>query len=122
MAEKSAPKTGEVTAPFNATVTSLMEDSRHAVGLTAENGTEVLIHIGIDTVKLGGVGFVALVAQGDTVQAGQLLLKVDLAQIQDKVPSTVSPIVFTNLPEDLAVTVETGRLVQSGETGFFRVE
>ena len=116
------PQTGEVTAPFNATVTSLMEDSRHAVGLTAENGTEVLIHIGIDTVKLGGVGFVALVAQGDTVQAGQLLLKVDLAQIQDKVPSTVSPIVFTNLPEGLAVTVETYRLVQSGETGFFRVE
>ena len=116
------PQTGEVTAPFNATVTSLMEDSRHAVGLTAENGTEVLIHIGIDTVKLGGVGFVALVAQGDTVQAGQLLLKVDLAQIQDKVPSTVSPIVFTNLPEGLAVTVETDRLVQSGETGFFRVE
>ena len=72
--------------------------------------------------KLGGVGFVALVAQGDTVQAGQLLLKVDLAQIQDKVPSTVSPIVFTNLPEGLAVTVETDRLVQSGETGFFRVE
>lgn len=116
------PQTGNVIAPFNATVTSLMEDTRHAVGLTAEDGTEVLIHIGIDTVKLGGAGFTALVAQGDTVQAGQLLLQVDLSTIQDKVPSTVSPIVFTNLPEGLTVTVEADRLVQSGETGFFSVK
>ena len=99
-----------------------MEDSRHAVGLTAEDGTEVLIHFGIDTVKLGGVGFTALVNQGDTVKAGQLLLQVDLAMIQDKVPSTISPIVFTNLPEGLTMTVESDRPVEAGETGFFRVE
>ena len=116
------PQTGDVIAPFNATVTSLMEDTRHAVGLTAEDGTEVLIHFGIDTVKLGGVGFTALVAQGDAVQAGQLLLQVDLAMIQDKVPSTISPIVFTNLPEGLTMTVESDRPVEAGETGFFRVE
>ena len=116
------PQTGDVIAPFNATVTSLMEDTRHAVGLTAEDGTEVLIHFGIDTVKLGGVGFTALVAQGDAVQAGQRLLQVDLAMIQDKVPSTISPIVFTNLPEGLTVTVEADRPVRAGETGFFRVE
>ena len=116
------PQTGDVIAPFNATVTSLMEDTRHAVGLTAEDGTEVLIHFGIDTVKLGGVGFTALVAQGDAVQAGQLLLQVDLAMIQDKVPSTISPIVFTNLPEGLTMTVESDRPVEAGETGFFRLE
>ena len=116
------PQTGDVIAPFNATVTSLMEDTRHAVGLTAEDGTEVLIHFGIDTVKLGGVGFTALVNQGDTVKAGQLLLQVDLAMIQDKVPSTISPIVFTNLPEGLTMTVESDRPVEAGETGFFRVE
>jgi PTS system D-glucosamine-specific IIC component len=116
------PQTGGVIAPFNATVTSLMEDSRHAVGLTAEDGTEVLIHFGIDTVKLGGVGFTALVNQGDTVQAGQLLLQVDLAMIQNKVPSIVSPIVFTNLQEGLTVKVEAGRFVQAGEKGFFCVE
>ena len=115
-------ETGEVTAPFNATVTSLMEDTRHAVGLTAEDGTEVLIHFGIDTVKLGGVGFTALVAQGDAVQAGQRLLQVDLAMIQDKVPSTISPIVFTNLPEGVGVKVEEGRTVKAGETGFFSVK
>ncbi len=116
------PQNGDVIAPFNATVTSLMEDSRHAVGLTAEDGTEVLIHFGIDTVKLSGVGFTALVAQGDTVQAGQLLLQVDLVQIQDKVPSTISPIVFTNLPEGVGVTVEAGRTVKAGEMGFFSVK
>ena len=116
------PQTGDVIAPFNATVTSLMEDTRHAVGLTAEDGTEVLIHFGIDTVKLGGVGFTALVAQGDAVQAGQRLLQVDLAMIQDKVPSTISPIVFTNLPEGVGVKVEEGRTVKAGETGFFSVK
>lgn len=116
------PQTGDVIAPFNATVTSLMEDSRHAVGLTAEDGTEVLIHFGIDTVKLGGVGFTSLVTQGDAVKAGQLLLQVDLAKIQDKVPSTISPIVFTNLPEGVGVTVEEGRSVKAGEMGFFHVE
>ena len=116
------PQTGDVTAPFNATVTSLMEDTRHAVGLTAEDGTEVLIHFGIDTVKLGGVGFTALVAQGDAVQAGQRLLQVDLAMIQDKVPSTISPIVFTNLPEGVGVKVEEGRTVKAGDVGFFSVK
>ena len=116
------PQTGDVTAPFNATVTSLMEDTRHAVGLTAEDGTEVLIHFGIDTVKLGGAGFVSLVAQGDEVKAGQLLLQIDLEQIRDKVPSLISPVVFTNLPEGVGVTVEEGRTVKAGDVGFFSVK
>ena len=72
--------------------------------------------------KGAGVEGTALVAQGDAVQAGQLLLQVDLAMIQDKVPSTISPIVFTNLPEGVGVTVEEGRTVKAGETGFFSVK
>ena len=78
------PMSGDVFSPVDGTVTSFMADTRHAVGITADDGTEVLIHIGIDTVTLGGMGFTSLVAQEDRVKAGQLLLQVDLAQIKTK--------------------------------------
>ncbi len=115
------PSNGEITSPVNGTVTSFMADTRHAVGITADNGMEVLIHIGLDTVKLGGEGFTGLVGQDDIVKAGQPLLKVDLELIRDKVPSLISPIIFTNLPEGVSVTVEEGRWIKRGDTGFFTI-
>ncbi len=115
------PDDGEVISPVNGTVTSFMSDTRHAVGITAEDGLEILIHIGIDTVTLDGAGFVGLVCQDDPVRAGQPLLKVDLELIRSKVPSLISPVVFINLPEGLSVTVEEGRWVKKGEKGFFTV-
>ena len=113
------PMSGDVFSPVDGTVTSFMADTRHAVGITADDGTEVLIHIGIDTVTLGGMGFTSLVAQEDRVKAGQLLLQVDLAQIKDKVPSLITPVVFINLPAELQVSVSAGREVERGEKGFF---
>ena len=115
------PVNGEVVSPLNGTVTSFMADTRHAVGITSDEGLEVLIHIGIDTVKLAGDGFIGLVAQNEKVSAGQLLLKVDLDRIRDKVPSLVSPIVFTNLPAGRAVYVQAGRTIRRGEQGFFDI-
>ena len=115
------PVNGEVVSPVDGTVTSFMADTRHAVGITSTEGLEILIHIGIDTVQLAGEGFVGLVVQDDPVTAGQPLLKVDLAKIRDKVPSLVSPVVFTNLPTGSTVNVEEGRLVQRGERGFITI-
>ena len=115
------PVNGEVVSPLNGTVTSFMADTRHAVGITSDEGLEVLIHIGIDTVKLAGDGFVGLVGQSEKVLAGQPLLKVDLERIRDKVPSLVSPIVFTNLPAGRAVYVQAGRTIRRGEQGFFDI-
>ena len=115
------PVNGEVVSPVDGTVTSFMADTRHAVGITSTEGLEILIHIGIDTVQLAGEGFVGLVVQDDPVTAGQPLLKVDLAKIRDKVPSLVSPVVFTNLPAGSTVNVEEGRLVQRGERGFITI-
>jgi len=115
------PANGEVVSPVDGTVTSFMADTRHAVGITSTEGLEILIHIGIDTVQLAGEGFVGLVVQDDPVTAGQPLLKVDLAKIRDKVPSLVSPVVFTNLPTGSTVNVEEGRLVQRGERGFITI-
>lgn len=115
------PVNGEVVSPLNGTVTSFMAETRHAVGITSDEGLEVLIHIGIDTVKLAGDGFVGLVGQNEKVLAGQPLLKVDLERIRDKVPSLVSPIVFTNLPAGRAVYVQAGRTIRRGEQGFFDI-
>ena len=115
------PANGEVISPVDGTVTSFMADTRHAVGITSTEGLEILIHIGIDTVQLAGEGFVGLVVQDDPVTAGQPLLKVDLERIRDKVPSLVSPVVFTNLPTGSTVNVEEGRLVQRGERGFITI-
>jgi PTS system D-glucosamine-specific IIC component len=115
------PTCGEVISPIAGTVTSFMADTRHAVGITANDGTEVLIHIGIDTVKLDGAGFISLVAQEDRVKAGQTILKVDLEQIRGKVPSLVSPVVFTNLLPGQVVKVESGRAVKLAEKGFFNI-
>ena len=115
------PANGEVSSPVAGLVTSFMEDTRHAVGITADDGLEILIHIGIDTVNLGGEGFVGLVKQGDRIDAGQPLLKVDLEFIRRKVPSLISPVIFLNLPEGMAVTVQEGRIVKRGDNDFFTV-
>ncbi len=115
------PANGEVISPMNGTITSFMADTRHAIGITSDEGVEVLIHIGIDTVRLAGEGFVALVGQNEKVLAGQPLLNVDLDRIRDKVPSLVSPIVFTNLSAGRAVRVQAGRTIQRGEQGFFEI-
>lgn len=90
------PSEGRVVAPVSGVIVNLFP-TRHAVGLRTLDGLEVLLHIGIDTVKLQGEGFKALVAEGATVQAGQPIMEVDLSAIQDKVPSLVTPVVFTNL-------------------------
>ena len=115
------PANGEVVSPVDGMITSFMADTRHAVGITSTEGLEILIHIGIDTVQLAGEGFIGLVGQDAPVTAGQPLLKVDLAKIQGKVPSLVSPVVFTNLPAGTTVSVEEGRLVQRGEKGFITI-
>ena len=115
------PASGDVIAPVNGVVTSFM-DTRHAVGITSDEGMEVLIHVGIDTVKLEGEGFTAFVAQEDAVVAGQLLLRFDLEAIRAKVPSLISPVVFTNLPQGTKIVVQEGQNVKKGQTGFLRSE
>ena len=75
------PTDGLITAPCDATV-SMIFPTKHAIGLTSENGIEVLIHAGIDTVKLDGVGFETFVEQGAKVKAGDALIRMDLEEIK----------------------------------------
>ncbi|KGX88125.1 glucose-specific PTS transporter subunit IIBC [Pontibacillus litoralis] len=98
------PSDGEVVSPVNGKVLNVFP-TKHALGLEAEDGTEVLIHFGIDTVNLKGEGFEAFVQEGDEVKQGQPLLKVDIDAVKPKVPSIVTPIIFTNLKEGQEVKV-----------------
>lgn len=96
------PHKGEVRAPFSGTVESLFL-TKHALGLRSEQGVDVLIHIGIDTVKLAGEPFTAHVAEGDHITEGELLLTFDCQAITDAGLSLVSPILVTNSDDFSAV-------------------
>ena len=84
-----------VYAPFDGTVEQVAS-TLHAVGLTSEDGIEILIHVGMDTVEMQGKGFKALVKVGDKVKAGTPLLKVDLDAIRAAGHPTATAIIVTN--------------------------
>lgn len=89
------PETGLVCAPADAEVIMTFP-TKHAIGLRADDGTEILIHIGMDTVSLEGAPFELLAAQGDKVKAGQPLIRADLEAIRKAGLSTQTPMVITN--------------------------
>lgn len=102
------PSVGRVVAPFAGVVSALFP-TKHALVLRSDKGTELLIHVGIDTVELNGQGFIAHVAQGDRFAAGQLLLEVDLQLVSSKGYQTSTPIIVMdgNLDTEFAVNYET---------------
>ncbi|QSS99595.1 PTS transporter subunit EIIC [Pontibacillus sp. ALD_SL1] len=107
------PSGDTFTSPVDGKVVNVFP-TKHAIGLETESGIEVLIHIGLDTVKLQGEGFELLVEDGQAVTKGTPLIKVDFDRIRDKVPSIVTPIVFTNLDGESLTLHKTG--VQDSQT------
>jgi len=91
------PSEGIVKAPFHGIV-SAVTDSRHAIGLTSDQGVELLVHIGIDTVSLDGDGFELLVKEGQTVKKGDILLSFDMEKIKNAGFDLISPVLITNTP------------------------
>ncbi|WP_055665846.1 glucose-specific PTS transporter subunit IIBC [Desnuesiella massiliensis] len=114
------PENGEVVSPVDGTIATVFP-TKHAIGITSDNGLEILVHFGIDTVNLKGEGLEAKVSQGDKVKAGQLILKADIESIKGRVPSIITPIIFTNLPEGKAIKVKTGALVRKGQKGLVTI-
>ncbi|WP_369902805.1 glucose-specific PTS transporter subunit IIBC [Bacillus manliponensis] len=115
------PTEGTVVSPVNGEIVNVFP-TKHAIGIQSEGGKEILIHFGIDTVKLNGEGFEALVAQGDKVTQGQPLLKVDLAFVNENAPSTITPIVFTNLQEGQQIVMKKKGNVDKGETAVIDIQ
>lgn len=109
------PTEGTVVSPVNGEIVNVFP-TKHAIGIQSEGGKEILIHFGIDTVKLNGEGFEALVSQGDKVTQGQPVLKVDIAFVKENAPSIITPIVFTNLQEGQKVEIKKQGNVKKGET------
>ncbi|WP_335872519.1 glucose-specific PTS transporter subunit IIBC [Bacillus sp. 2205SS5-2] len=99
------PTEGMIVSPVNGKIVNVFP-TKHAIGIESDAGREILIHVGIDTVKLQGKGFESLIQEGDIVEAGQPLLKVDLGFIKENAPSIITPIVFTNLREGEQVVIE----------------
>ncbi|KLV25201.1 PTS glucose transporter subunit IICBA [Niallia circulans] len=98
------PSEGTVVSPVDGKIVNLFP-TKHALGILADNGREILIHFGIDTVKLKGEGFETLVSENDQVKQGQPLLKVNLDYIKENATATITPVVFTNLAEGEAVQI-----------------
>lgn len=90
------PTDNEVLAPADGEVTMLMPDSNHACGLKLNNGLEILIHIGIDTVDMRGEGFEVLVSQGQKVKAGEKLIRFNPEKIEEAGHPTVTVLVVTD--------------------------
>lgn len=92
------PSEGTVLSPVNGTVSALF-DSKHAIGITSEDGIELLIHVGIDTVQLNGEGYEYSVQKGQKIQIGDKLIQFDLEGIKAKGYKTITPVVITNSAE-----------------------
>lgn len=104
-----APEDGEVCFVF---------DTKHAIGFLTDSGVNLLIHVGIDTVKLNGEGFEAYVESGQRVKKGEPMLKIDLDYLMKNAPSIASPIVCTELEENQKIRLLKEGKIQAGEDLF----
>ena len=90
------PTEGEVVSPIAGRVDNVFP-TKHAIGLKADNGLELLVHIGLDTVQLDGEGFEVLVSSGDEVNVGDPLVRFNLEYINNNAKSVISPLLLTQI-------------------------
>ncbi|MCD8915133.1 PTS glucose transporter subunit IIA [Staphylococcus simulans] len=109
------PSEGVVVSPINGKVDNVFPTS-HALGLKADNGLELLIHIGLDTVQLNGEGFKVLVESGDTVSVGDPLVEFDLDYISQNAKSVISPIIITNTDQAEKIDIHAQDQLVKNET------
>lgn len=109
------PSKGEVKSPVNGKLTTLFP-SLHAIGITSDDGAEILIHVGFNTVQLEGKYFKAHVKQGDNVKVGDLLLEFDIDAIKKEGYSVETPVVITNYDNFLDVIESKPKSIKDNET------
>ena len=108
------PKEGKVIAPADGTLTTLFP-TLHALGITTDNGAELLIHIGMDTVKLDGKHFKARMKQGDKIKKGDVLLEFDIEAIKKEGYSLDTPVIITNFEKYLDIIETEKNVIDQGE-------
>lgn len=109
------PAEGKVYAPADG-VLSLVFETKHALSVTSDLGTQILIHVGLDTVTLKGAPFIVHVEQGSRVKKGDLLMSFDLEMIKEAGLSAISPIIICNCAEMKDVLAHTGFDASKGDT------
>ncbi|KHL97161.1 PTS beta-glucoside transporter subunit IIABC [Paenibacillus sp. IHB B 3415] len=109
------PAEGKLFSPVNGVVANALR-SGHAIGIVSDNGTELLMHIGMDTVKLKGKHFKLHIAEGDRVVKGQLLVEFELSQIRELGYDLTTPIIVTNTPLYSEIKVQPNKEIQTGAT------
>lgn len=112
---------GKIASPVYGKVFNVFP-SKHAIGIMSDGGKEVLVHIGVNTVKLKGQGFTVLVEEGDLVAAGQPIMEVDLEYVKAHAPSVMSPVIFSNLPEGSSVTLKKPGKVSIGDKDIITIQ
>ena len=108
------PSDGLFCSPVDGTVETIAE-TKHAIGFAADNGLEILVHVGLETVSLNGEGFEILVKEGDRVKAGQPVAKADLALIRERGLKTITSIVLTGGADDMELHCAEG-IAAAGKT------
>ena len=108
------PSDGLFCSPVDGTVETIAE-TKHAIGFAADNGLEILVHVGLETVSLNGEGFEILVKEGDKVKAGQPVAKADLALIRERGLKTITSLVVTGGADDMELHCAEG-LATAGKT------
>ena len=114
------PEENIIVAPCDGVISVVMEDTRHAVGLTLNNGAEILIHEGLDTVEMNGEGFELFVKAGDKVKAGDRLLKFDAELIKDRGFEKTCVIILTNTEDFPDVSFLSGMHAEQNQTAVIR--
>ena len=109
------PSEGKIYAPCDGKI-SVFFPTGHAIGIVADNGAEVLIHVGMDTVNLKGKGFTPKAKEGDVVKKGQLLLEVDLEEVKKANLSTITPVIITNTADMKDVVPTVAKQTNVGDT------
>lgn len=109
------PSDGNIYSPCDGTIAAVMKESKHAVGIRTEDGIELLIHVGIDTVTLKGEGFKLHCEEGKTVKKGDLLLSFDREFIKEKGLEDITMLVISELNNHKIVTFNTGVSMKAKE-------
>ena len=113
------PTGNKIVAPVDGTIGKIFE-TNHAFSIESDNGIELFVHFGIDTVELKGEGFTRLAEEGQKVQKGDLVLELDLPLLEEKAKSTLTPVVISNMDEIKELTKLTGSVVV-GETVIMQI-
>ncbi|HEB5636016.1 TPA: PTS glucose transporter subunit IIA, partial [Mannheimia haemolytica] len=108
------PSGDTIVAPVNGTIGKIFE-TNHAFSIESEEGVELFVHFGIDTVELKGEGFTRLAQEGQTVKVGEPIIKFDLALLEGKAKSVLTPIVISNMDEISNLSKLNGQVV-AGES------